>query len=217
MTLTVKKLVFSAGFLGLFLCLSNSAHAQKFFIGYGLSIYTDYAFVSPVEAVEDESSNTFGASFLSVSAEMKYNVHEFNSETALSIAASPRLGTMTFNNFDGFGNLSIPVYAQIDFGNLSTFDSKKDIGFGLGVGYQFDTYNLFSGEGFSVSSLALRGGFRYFNRNNKAREIALKYALPSTTEIETSFFNPITNESELIPVEFKVSTIQLTWILYFNY
>ncbi len=196
---------------------SQSVNAQKFFIGYGLSIYTDFAFLSPTEDLGFESSNSFGVSILSLSAEMKYNLHEFNSETALSIAASPRIGAMQFNDFEGFGNFSIPVYAQMDFGNLSTFDSKKDVGFGIGVGYQYDAFNLFSGEGFSVGSLALRGGVRYFNRNNKAREVAIKYALPATTELTATGYDPITFESYEIPVEFNVTSVQLTWILYFNY
>ncbi len=190
--------------------------AQKFFIGYGLSVYTDLAFLSTSEDLGGGSSNELGISLLSISAEMKYNIHEFNSETALSIAASPRIGMMTFGDFEGFGNFSIPIYAQIDFGNLSTYDSKKNSGFGLGVGYQFDRYNLFGGEGFSAGSLALRGGYRYFNRNNKAREIAIKYALPTTVEIDTEIFDAF-GDSETIPVEFNVSTVQLTWILYFNY
>lgn len=210
---TMKKLVLLISTV-LFFSISNEVSAQKFVIGYGLSIYTDIATITP----EGENSESdIGFSLLTASAEMKYNLYELNSDMAISLASSPAFGLMNFDG-EGIGNFRLPLYAQFDFGNLSTFDSTKDFGIGLGIGYVFEGYNIFGDqESFSGGGLGARLGFRYFNRNNSAREIALKATFPRDMDIETRITNPVTGDSEIVTTGIPVASYQLSWILYFNY
>lgn len=220
-----KSLLITALSLFVFLFSNKDSLGQKFIIGYGLSVYTDMAIFSPESNSDLNIESDLGISILSVSAEMKYNLYEFNSDLAFSVASSPSIGIMINNNLgdndnSGFGNLRIPVYAQLDYGNLSTFESMKNFGIGIGIGYQFDRYNLFGdAEGISVGTVATRLGIRYFNRNNKSREVALKVGLPKTI---TDTYNTVVFENgdaveREIEIDTKITSFQLSWILYFNY
>ncbi len=217
-----KSLLLTALPLFLFLFSSKDSLGQKFIIGYGLSIYTDMAIFSPQSADELNQSSDLGISIISLSAEMKYNLREFNTDLALSVASSPSIGMMTWSNqtVSGFGNLRIPLYVQLDYGNLSTYESMKNFGIGIGIGYQFDRYNLFGdADGISIGTVATRLGLRYFNRNNKSREVALKVGLPKT--ITTTYTTDVVENGDVIEREFeydtKITSFQLSWILYFNY
>lgn len=201
--------------------LTLNVSAQRFMIGYGIAVYTDIAFLNS-DFTDDEGSeiNSTGFSLATLSVEMKYNLHEFNSDLALSAASSPALGLMTFSNSnsDNLGHYRVPIMAQLDWGNLSTFESLKDFGVGLGIGYQFAAYNLF-GEGNSLSAngMVARLGFRYFNRKNAAREIAIKYEFPREVEQEYEVFD-FNNPSPVTQtVQYDLSSVSLSFILYFNY
>lgn len=210
----------------LFIFSVKQSNAQKFFIGYGLSLYTDMAVFAP-EPIEGQSMDaSYNFSVISLSAEMKYNIYEFNSDLAFSVASSPSFGIMiSSSNSDyysnmGYGNLRIPIYAQLDYGNLSTFESMKNFGVGIGIGYQYDIYNLFGdAESISLGTVGTRLGIRYFNRNNKSREIAVKVGLPKT--VKTKTFSEMYINGDYIKMEqeidTKITSIQLSWILYFNY
>lgn len=225
----LKRVVNSLVLATVMCVVSNAVVGQKFMIGYGLSAYTDLAFVSAVNADYEVPTSTL-FSLVSLSAEMKYNVKEFNSDMALSVAASPGLGLMSsmFGTGNGVGNLKIPVYLQLDFGNLSTFESMKDKGFGIGLGIEYHNLGLFGGNSSDenntnvapVIAPAARLGYRYFNRNNNSREIALKIGLPAKTdaEFETQIQNiDGTFETITATEEVKITSVQLSWIVYFNY
>lgn len=221
---TTKSLLITA--LSLFLIFSahKESSAQKFIIGYGLSFYTDVAITAPVQSSLPDGSTAdtqFDFSIISLSLEMKYNVYEFNTDLALSVATSPSFGISTFeggmSEASGFGNVRIPVYLQLDYGNLSTFESMKNFGVGIGIGYQFDNYGLFGeNETLSFGTVAARVGFRYFNRNNKSREIAIKAGLPKTYTRTHEYFDS-SDEAVESNLEQKITSFQLSWILYFNY
>ena len=172
--------------ISLLLFVSFSGYTQKHFLGFGNAAFTDWA-VATAEAEPSEYTgivqSTYGFSFYTASGQFKYNVYEFNSELALSIGASPAFGFFIWNgdelaSTEGFGVLRVPLFVQLDIGNLSTFESTRSSGFGIGAGYQYENYlGLMSGGGAFT-----RIAYRYFNRNNKAKEISLKNWLSTPNE-----------------------------------
>lgn len=219
----IKAGIISAGLLLFFALSASNVSAQRFIIGYGLSVFTDLAIFDPeVPADQNEYSSGKSTEFsgLSLSAEMKYNIMEFNSDLALSVASSPSVGIMTIDNntSTSFGNLRLPLYVQLDFGNLSTFESMKNMGVGIGFGYEYDIYGLIGdSDPISLGTPAARLGVRYFNRNNSAREIALKVGLPATGTVTKDITDYNSGETYTVSHDTKITAFQLSWILYFNY
>lgn len=194
----------------LFLLLSQAGYSQKFFIGYGLGLYTDLAISKNVE-----TNNTHVSySALTLGLEMKYNLVEFSPESALSISTGPSFGAMNMGGADmsEFGNFKVPVYVQYDFGTLSTYGAVSKFGFGIGAGYEYNVLGVFTDtESVQMSTFSLRGGFRYYNNAYVAREIALKFGFPAKVESE---FGDVEEPST---DEFNYTTVQLSFIFYWNY
>ena len=195
----------------LFLLLSHAGYSQKFFIGYGLGLYTDLVISKNVET----NYTNVSYSMLTLGLEMKYNLVEFSPESALSISTGPSFGAMNMGGSDmtSFGNLKVPVYVQYDFGTLSTYGAVSKFGFGIGAGYEYNVLGVFTDtESVQMSTFSLRGGFRYYNNAYAAREIAVKFGFPTKVEYE---------EFEIIEepktYEHNVTTVQLSFILYWNY
>jgi len=205
------------------LTFSTQSNAQKFMIGYGASVYTDFAFASIEStdpALAESDLSEVGVSLATLSLEAKYNVYELNSELAVAVASSPALGLMMFEDLtpDNFGHYRIPIMAQLDWGSLSTFESLKDFGVGLGIGYQFASYGIFGEQpAINANGMVARLGFRYFSRNNAAREIAIKYEFPREVEQEYETFDFNTNEVTTESFTYDLSAVSLSFILYFNY
>ncbi len=195
----------------LFLLLSHAGYSQKFFIGYGLGLYTDLVISKNVET----NYTNVSYSMLTLGLEMKYNLVEFSPESALSISTGPSFGAMNMGGSDmtSFGNLKVPVYVQYDFGTLSTYGAVSKFGFGIGAGYEYNLLGVFTDtESIQTSTFSVRGGFRYYNNAYAAREIAVKFGFPTKVEYE---------EFEIIEepktYEHNVTTVQLSFILYWNY
>jgi hypothetical protein len=193
------------------LFFSPQIFAQKFFYGYGLTAFLDAGFISNTSPENEENYfGEFAFSYATVSAEVKYNIVDVNSEMALSVSASPMLGAMQTDI--GWGHFRVPVYLGVDFGNLSTFNSTKDFGFGLGIGYFWGGYNLFGDEESSTGgNIAAKLSYRFFNGNNVAREVSLRYYGP----VEMVY-----NDSNRLPPEtFKadLTGLHLHFVSYLNY
>ena len=213
----LTRLVWVLLFL-LFFTGSHKAFSQKFFIGYGMSVYTDLMFLEETADYPGSTSpeSTVKGSILTGSLEMKFNLVEFGPEAALSLSAGPSLGTMLFDNGEdfGIGNLKLPVYLQFDYGTLSTYGSVNHIGFGLGIGYEYNKFNLV-GEPFipAYGTLSARAGFRFYNKYKEAREIAFKFGFPKTTTSERH----IESLEDAFELEHRIMAMQLSFIMYWNY
>lgn len=222
----LKFLTFSI-FL-IFISFNNST-AQKFRIGYGVSVLTDVSITSHqkppgLNLKSDDFQTTLGISPLSLSAEMKYNLHEFSPNLAISVASSPGLGLSSVNPIagkGGFGNVRVPVYIQFDSGCLSTRETDASIGFSIGIGYQLDSYGIFSkNKSLSFGSAAARFAVNYYNAYHHLRAIALKVGIPKTITSRNTYESQKDQygkrEEYELDVDTRIAFIQLSWIFYFH-
>ena len=193
---------------------AKGGFAQKFMIGYGVSIYSDIV-ASKSTSSTGNDIKAFRFNIFSMSLEMKHNLFEFSENLALSIAASPGFGIGAVINNDGVGNVRLPIYAQLDYGKLSTFPNTQDYGVGIGIGYQHDFYNLIrdGSELFSIGTVAARVGFRC----GHTTEFALKIGFPKTLRLPFTRTVGIYGNQETYYKNVQINSYQLSFIYYWNY
>ncbi|HXP53199.1 MAG TPA: hypothetical protein VN922_24865 [Bacteroidia bacterium] len=133
---------------------------------------------------------------------VRYNITEMNNNMSLSVSVFPGLGlsasTSTFNgdNSSASGGtgalfLNIPVFIDLNIGNVATYSSDQDKGFVVGLGIEYtkapllatnptgyidargDTGPLVITSGWIEPVIEL--GYRYWNKKNKAKEFNLKF------------------------------------------
>ncbi|MCX6180722.1 MAG: hypothetical protein NT150_02175 [Bacteroidetes bacterium] len=77
----------------------------------------------------------------------RYNLYEFNNEKAIGINLSPSLGAVPSMNSDmdglGVGHFTLPLYFSYEWGAGSTYNSKKKLGYSLGIGLEYQLLPLF--------------------------------------------------------------------------
>lgn len=206
---------------------AGDATAQRVAYGYGASAFSDVYFVEPSSLPQSitqrESSTEFA--IMSVSAEVKVNVIEFNTDMCISLATAPNFG-LSFGNNDMdefyFGNVKVPLWVQFDYGAISTFESMKDYGFGIGFGFEYNNLGIL-GEasdlysGFMTPSV--RASFRYITRNASAREIAIKYGFRTSVTGVARFEQVDQSGVQLVDQEYTadISALQISFIMYLNY
>jgi|GEM_PF-1439271 hypothetical protein len=203
--------------------------------------YTGYTTYSNVNSYIYFNTLTIESCTYSV----RYNVVEMNNNMSISVAAAPCIGlsvgwatdglspaysTNTDEMTPGFISLSLPFFAEFNYGNVSTFNADKESGFVFGVGYeivksplilpslpvsseyQTNGYANPSQPAMNTNSFwtepAFELGYRYWNKNNHAREINLKYG----TGASTTFINENGVSQTIHPW-----TIKLTFLIYLNY
>ena len=191
----------------------HKLHAQKLVFGAGISFFTDFT-KSEVENLNGsvESRKEFNA--LSVLLPIKYNIVEINENLAVSLGTSPCLGFGALIPNGGPFNFRLPFYAQIDYGKLSTDRSRKDIGFGLGIGYQIEKHRLFGeGKQIELETVVAKFGVHFANTGS----FVFKYAFPKTETLLTGEIIEIggVNVAEKKPT--RLTSYQLSLIFYFNY
>jgi hypothetical protein len=87
----------------------------------------------------------------------------------------------------GFGSFNIPLFVEWNIGNGATYSSDKDHGFVAGLGVEYVKNPIIGGASLEDDNKVkievptswiqpvAEVGYRYWNKNNKAREINLKY------------------------------------------
>jgi hypothetical protein len=112
------------------------------------------------------------------------------------------------------------VLAGLNFGNVSTYETHDNAGFGFAVGYEYLNGGLFTvEEGVTKAKTStfepvLQLSARYWSKSNKAKQISLLAGFGSKNEAELDYSNPT-----LPPVGSPHGSIhlRLTWSTYFNY
>ncbi len=188
-------------------------HGQKLIFGVGISAYTDFT-ISEIEYLNGHVESRTGLNAISVLLPMKYNIAEIGDDLAIALGTSPCLGLGYLVPNGGPLNFRLPFYAQIDYGKLSTDRSRKDIGFGLGIGYQIEKHRLFGkGEQIEIETVVAKFGVHFSNTGS----FVFKYAFPKTETIFTGDIIEIggVNVAEKRPA--LLTSYQLSLILYLNY
>jgi len=121
----------------------------------------------------------------------RYNLTEFNNNASLSLSAIPAIGLGgPLNGNNGGLSLNIPLIVDYNIGNVATYTADQDKGFVVGVGIEYTKAPLIGGS-ITISSASNQGesnivlqsgwvepvlelGYRYWNKNNKAKEFNLK-------------------------------------------
>jgi len=130
----------------IFLLGSLNLEAQSFKDNY----YQSYGYlIEFVKTPAVEIGNTgghFQARYYAPSFqyEGRFNITNINDNTAFSISLAPSVGlAVPVDDFEGIANFNIPLFANIEFGAGSTYDSDANIGFSLGIGINFTRFPLF--------------------------------------------------------------------------
>ena len=181
-------------------------------IGYGMSVCTELITVNYTDNYIYYIEPRAGINLLSFSIEMKYNLYEFNEDLALSISSSPGVGLGVPISEDGLGNVRLPIYAQIDYGKLSTSSTSNRVGIGIGLGYQFETYNLFGEiDKVSFGTVAGRIGFRFFDTTELAFKIGFPKLIPQpSSDHRPDFYSYPERQAH-------ITSYHLSLIFYLNY
>jgi len=176
--------------------------------------------------------------------QLRYNLYEKTNDLALSISISPSfcIGKVFANesssNEDVWGLLNIPILIHGEIGAGSTYMSSSEMGgfFALGIEYnQLPVFNFSEPKKQSGShSLfitkwiqpSLKFGIRYWNKNDRLRELTLKlgygankynlqYQAKSTKELFNSLlFGYGVGGDDAV---FKCRSIRLTYNIILNY
>lgn len=193
---------------------SKEVTAQRFYAGFGYSFFTDIAVSEPIikSGFEDnEREPRVGVNILSISYDMKFNIKEFNDNLALSLAAAPCFGAGSLVDQFTFGNIRIPIYAQLDFGNLSTPRTSNYYGGAVAIGYEYDMYNLAGDEeNFSFNTIALKLEFRYKYKH----AFAFKMGMPKNAKMPYKDSGYIDDEYVEVDAFSRITSFQLSYIRY---
>ncbi len=133
-----------------------------------------------VERETGYSIYTFGAKF-------RVNLVDLNDNTSIDVHAWPALGVSLMSDGGSHsyvGSLSFPIMAGINFGNVSTYKTSQNKGFGFGIGYEYLNGGLFGsvdeGTNYVTDNVVKTTGmpvielaYRYWSKSNKARELSL--------------------------------------------
>ncbi|NOX48173.1 MAG: hypothetical protein GXO89_14465 [Chlorobi bacterium] len=194
----------------------NGYNNEHHFNGYGVGYIIGFRY-NLVE-LDDE---------MSISAEVPVTL-------GISFATEVLNSDISVGPSSGFGNVNIPLVFQFNYGNGATYNSSGDMGFVAGFGLEFNfnpiiAINDYSeGEILDVGNFSIEPeyykyekikksffqpvvqlGLRYWNKNNKLKEVSLKYGFGGSTEWTTGAGNSIESHSPM--------NLQLTFTSILNY
>ncbi len=218
--------------------------SDRIFHAFGTAIYTDFA-ASPVVkynyVTEIYNSNTGfyepttvsayaqnnGFSVLTLIYEFRYNLHEISDNFAISLNATPALGVLALTSGEGFGTLNFPLMVGLEFGAGSTYNSSANAGGFFHAGIEFNKMPLAGGPDVSMLTGSasyptswvnpvVATGIRYWNKNNKLREINLKYGFGNSGETPPVGYSASTYGSSGDAI-YPAMTLRLSWLFWINY
>ena len=183
-----------------------------------------------------------GFSFLTIGGKFRYNIFDLSKNSSISIHVFPSIGLSNASGYDDerlLGSLSIPLMIGLNYGNVSTYSSDKNKGLGIAFGLEYFNgglihssntqdeivpYQDINGNSHTYTSStkaktsfiltpAMELAYRYWNRNNKAKELALQISFKSA-KLKA---DPIFDEVEISDPITSGFHIRLIWQTYFNY
>ena len=180
-------------FLIVFQISAQSQISKMFFVSGGMSILTDVLTTS--SSLDNKGAYSLSYQHLQVNLVSlnvlgRMNIANLGENATISLSTAPTVGVgMAYALFDSgtwysFGS-SIPGFIEINFGAASRYACKKDLGFVLGAGYEYNIYPIWayriSDTQLAVnefkkdwSQMVFEAGIRYYNKKNRVNEINFK-------------------------------------------
>jgi len=254
----MNKIIFSLAFLFLIVPAISaqdeetpvespkSSWSDKFFLAFTASTYTDLI-ISPLKyhyaptGNTNQSGNPTSANIpfqsiqyniISLGIEPRYNLKEFDDNTALTVASPISFGIGTTGPVDdikvqgvrGFGSIQIPIIMKLFLGNGSTYRTQKDFGFNIGGGLEFNKIGLInlSGETNQFNSPFVMPCITtgvVLMRGDTPMEINFKYGFSQFKTQDTNGQGDLLLDNFGVPTERKVrgQTLKLSFVYLMNY
>ncbi len=163
-------------------------------------------------------------SFLTIGFNNQFVVKKFGDDKSLSVNVFPTVAlSFTVRRAVSF---TLPVFLQFNSGNVSTFDTKKETGFTVGVGAEYvnvglvnlagtaeddflfdDNLGVQGYEAISYIQPAANIGYRFFNKNEIARELNFRYSF-KTIDTYAAFGQLPAGETSALSQWFRLSYIR---------
>ena len=172
-----------------------------------LASYASYS-INSTDTTYEKRAQPVSAGLFHMGLNSHYLLKEFNKEHSLSISAFPTLGFSIVKSriFD----LTVPLFINYNIGNVSTYNSKKDMGFTAGIGVEWihtgfvnlggqdDAFADYKEYGFYKKTLniiqpCIDLGLRYFTRGGNAQELNLKFGMKSAKPLDIMNAMPSTD------------------------
>ena len=224
----------------------KNAASQKFLIAFSTSTYTDIL-ISPIKFhytatgnTDAQGNPTFASipfqsmqyNIISLGLEPRYNLKEFDDNTALTLASPVSFGIgvtapvddLKVKGSSGFGSLQIPVILKLFLGNGSTYNTEKDFGFNIGGGFELNKIGIInlSGESDKYNKAfvmpCVTAGI-LFMRGDSPLEVNFKYGFGSLrTQDVNGQGDPLTDNTG-VPYRrtARGQTIKLSFTYLMNY
>jgi hypothetical protein len=237
-------------YIAILICSTFGANAQeqergiqeKYFSAWGFSPFLHMGIgpgqvVNPAYMTSPQADTvcfvhqSYYIGIFSVSYEGRYNLFVPNDNLAVSVKGKPTLSFCS-SNFGGIGGFYFPLGVGLEIGNGATYQTESNIGFTITAGYTFnmipftpgtpDDANEFDNVDLKStwSCPYVAAGIRYWNKNNKLREINLFYGFGGKSDeipagVELAGYDRGVNE---VPKKFDKSWMAaITWMIYINY
>ena len=176
---------------------------DRFFMAFHSSTYLDFVSsplsfervwtgnidVNGEKIFADVPVQTFNLNIFSFGIEPRYNIREFDDNSAFAISAPLSLGlgqSGPMNNkvlgISGIGSFQLPILAKLYIGSGSTYKSERDFGISFGGGLEYNKVGLLRMEEISNTTPDNKGWLLpvatlgvHFWRGYNPMEINIKY------------------------------------------
>lgn len=224
-------------------CTAVTVNAQsfkdQFFSAVGFSPYLDFG-IAPGHVTcpaiytggYDTVCFTHQTSYagFSIVYEARYNLVQPSDNFAVSIKGKPVI-SVSFSD-DGIGGFYLPLGIGLEMGNGATYQTSANMGFTFTAGYSLNVNPLLkTGDVYDIADLYgvdlktswgspfIAAGVRYWNKNNKLREINVLYGFGgSSDEIPANGsqygFAGDDDSGSSFDGPYMV---RVTWMIYLNY
>jgi hypothetical protein len=174
------------------------------FITYPIEVQSPISTISATHPEYSADSRLYGLSLATFSYGFRYNILELSENKAIGISAIPAIGLSFFriysnaggiynknqNPIGGYGNFTIPILLEYEFGAGATADANLRHGGMIGIGLDYTLLPLSKSsnfQDFSYFQFAMTAGYRFKNKHDKVREINFLMCLGSSYTHQNSY------------------------------
>lgn len=237
--------------------LKAQGFKDKFFTATGFTTFLDVAQLPSYNYLNSAYYNSnnelvgsytasapLSYSLFTYAVKLRYNLVDFSDDASLSIHVQPALGISLSSDNSGssqsnIGSFSLPIMIGFNTGNISTYKTSKNKGFGIALGVEYFNGGLIkagaSDDKVSYTDLqtqqtvyienvkqktgkwmvpAMELCYRYWTKSNKAREISFFASFGGTSDLETNSNFQVIEQEGSAKGTFH---FRIMWTKYLNY